>query len=54
MSPGCAYCFAFFKRIHCEVKPMSDEQLRWLLKVIQPERTLACLPEGASLAILKK
>ena len=28
---------------------MSDEQLRWLLKVIQPEGTLASLPEGASL-----
>lgn len=28
---------------------MSDEQLRWLLKVIQPERTLASLPGGASL-----
>ena len=29
---------------------MSDEQLRWLLKVIQPERTLASLPGGASLS----
>jgi lysophospholipase L1-like esterase len=28
---------------------MSDEQVRWLLKVIQPERTLASLPQGASL-----
>jgi lysophospholipase L1-like esterase len=28
---------------------MSNEQLRWLLKVIQPERTLASLPGGASL-----
>jgi lysophospholipase L1-like esterase len=28
---------------------MSDEQMRWLLKVIQPERTLASLPNGASL-----
>jgi lysophospholipase L1-like esterase len=28
---------------------MSDDQLRWLLKVIQPERTLASLPGGASL-----
>ena len=28
---------------------MSDEQVRWLLKVIQPERTLASLPGGASL-----
>ena len=28
---------------------MSDEQVRWLLKVIQPEGTLASLPEGASL-----
>lgn len=28
---------------------MSDEQLRWLLKVIQPERTLPSLPEAASL-----
>jgi lysophospholipase L1-like esterase len=29
---------------------MSDEQVRWLLKVIQPERTLASLPGGASLS----
>jgi lysophospholipase L1-like esterase len=29
---------------------MSDEQVRWLLKVIQPERTLASLPAGASLS----
>lgn len=29
---------------------MSDEQLRWLLKVIQPERTLASLPGGANLS----
>ena len=28
---------------------MSEEQVRWLLKVIQPERTLASLPGGASL-----
>ena len=28
---------------------MSDDQLRWLLKVIQPERTLASFPGGASL-----
>lgn len=28
---------------------MSDEQLRWLLKVIQPERTLASLPGGSDL-----
>jgi lysophospholipase L1-like esterase len=28
---------------------MSDEQVRWLLKVIQPERSLASLPGGASL-----
>lgn len=27
---------------------MSNEQVRWLLKVIQPERTLAALPGGAS------
>jgi lysophospholipase L1-like esterase len=27
---------------------MSNEQVRWLLKVIQPERTLASLPGGAS------
>jgi lysophospholipase L1-like esterase len=31
------------------MKPMSNEQVRWLLKVIQPERTLAALPGGASL-----
>ena len=30
--------------------PMSNEQLRWLLKVIQPERTLASLPGGAGLS----
>lgn len=29
---------------------MSNEQVRWLLKVIQPERTLASLPGGASLS----
>jgi lysophospholipase L1-like esterase len=29
---------------------MSDEQVRWILKVIQPERTLASLPGGASLS----
>src|SRR4051812_19271288 len=29
---------------------MSNEQLRWLLKVIQPERTLASLPGGAGLS----
>jgi len=29
---------------------MSNEQLRWLLKVIQPERTLASLPGGANLS----
>lgn len=28
---------------------MSNEQVRWLLKVVQPERTLASLPGGASL-----
>lgn len=28
---------------------MSNEQVRWLLKVIQPERTLAFLPGGSSL-----
>lgn len=28
---------------------MSNEQVQWLLKVIQPERTLASLPGGASL-----
>lgn len=28
---------------------MSNEQLRWLLKVIHPERTLAALPGGAGL-----
>ncbi|MGO4565210.1 SGNH/GDSL hydrolase family protein [Rhizobium sp. 2YAF20] len=27
---------------------MSNEQVRWLLKVIQPERTLSSLPGGAS------
>ena len=32
------------------MKSMSDEQVRWLLKVIQPERTLASLPGGASLS----
>jgi hypothetical protein len=32
-----------------EVKPMSNEQVQWLLKVIQPERTLASLPGGANL-----
>lgn len=29
---------------------MSNAQLRWLLKVIQPERTLASLPGGAGLS----
>ena len=29
---------------------MSTEQMRWLLKVIQPERTLASLPGGAGLS----
>lgn len=29
---------------------MSNEQLRWLLKAIQPERTLASLPGGAGLS----
>jgi lysophospholipase L1-like esterase len=29
--------------------PMSNEQVRWLLKVIQPERNLAFLPGGDSL-----
>ncbi|WP_137930096.1 SGNH/GDSL hydrolase family protein [Mesorhizobium comanense] len=29
---------------------MSDEQVRWLLKVIQPEGTLASLPQGAGLS----
>jgi lysophospholipase L1-like esterase len=28
---------------------MSNDQVRWLMKVIQPERTLASLPGGASL-----
>jgi lysophospholipase L1-like esterase len=28
---------------------MSNEQVRWLMKVIQPERTLASLPGGTSL-----
>ncbi len=28
---------------------MSDEQIEWLMKVLQPERTLASLPGGASL-----
>jgi lysophospholipase L1-like esterase len=31
-------------------EPMSDEQMRWLLKVIQPARTLASLPGGAGLS----
>ncbi|SIQ04062.1 SGNH/GDSL hydrolase family protein [Solilutibacter tolerans] len=31
------------------MKFSSSEQVRWLLKVIQPERTLASLPGGASL-----
>jgi lysophospholipase L1-like esterase len=29
---------------------MSNEQMRWLLKVIQPERSLASLPGGAALS----
>lgn len=29
--------------------PMSNDQLRWLLKVIQPEQTLAAFPGAASL-----
>ena len=29
---------------------MSTEQMRWLLKVIQPEPTLASLPGGAGLS----
>jgi hypothetical protein len=29
---------------------MSNEQMRWLMKVIQPERTLASLPGGAGLS----
>jgi len=29
---------------------MTNEQMRWLLKVIQPERTLASLPGGAGLS----
>ena len=29
---------------------MSNEQMRWLLKVIQPARTLASLPGGAGLS----
>ena len=29
---------------------MSNEQIRWLLKVIQPERTLASLPGGAGVS----
>jgi lysophospholipase L1-like esterase len=29
---------------------MSNEQVRWLLKLLQPERTLAFLPGGASLS----
>ena len=28
---------------------MSNEQVRWLMKVIQPERTLASLPGGSGL-----
>jgi lysophospholipase L1-like esterase len=35
--------------ICCEMNPLPNEQLRWLLKVIQPERSLASLPGGASL-----
>lgn len=31
------------------MKPLSNEQLRWLLKVLQPERTLAFLPGAAGL-----
>lgn len=31
-------------------KPIANEQMRWLLKVIQPERTLASLPGGAGLS----
>jgi len=42
--------FAVCNRINYEMKPMSDEQVRWLLKVIQPERTLASLPGAASLS----
>ena len=41
--------FAFCNRTNYEMKPLSDEQVRWLLKVIQPERTLASLPGAASL-----
>jgi lysophospholipase L1-like esterase len=33
-----------------ELEPMSNEQMRWLLKVIQPARTLASLPGGAGLS----
>lgn len=29
--------------------PMSNDKVRWLLKVIQPERTLASLPGGATM-----
>jgi hypothetical protein len=32
-----------------EMQPMSTEQMRWLLKVIQPERTLARRPGGHGL-----
>jgi lysophospholipase L1-like esterase len=32
------------------MEPMSTEQMRWLLKVIQPERTVASLPGGARLS----
>jgi lysophospholipase L1-like esterase len=35
---------------HEELEPMSNEQIRWLLKVIQPARTLASLPGGAGLS----
>jgi len=31
-------------------EPMSNEQIRWLLKVLQPARTLASLPGGALLS----
>ncbi|MGO4703521.1 hypothetical protein [Dyella sp. 2RAB6] len=49
--PTGGYFFIFRKRSNGEMKPMSNEQVRWLLKVIQPERTLASLPGAASLGL---
>jgi lysophospholipase L1-like esterase len=42
--------FHLLQTPNCKVKPMSDEHVRWLLKVIQPERTLASFPGGAGLS----